>query len=526
MKATFGNPGILLGLLATLGLAVSLPGATNFVRVRGFSFSPKDLTVAVGDTVVFSGGNNEHTVTGDGAEPFCGAGFFTTCSVTFSTEGTFAYHCIPHFGLGMTGVVHAVTVVTSPLTIMIHGQGMVSPDLNGQSLIVGNTYTVTATPVAGFVFNGWTGGQTSSAPQLTFVMQPNLVLEANFVFNPLPSASGNYNGLFFVEDGVRHESSGAFTFRLMSSGIYSGQTQLAGKRLPFKGQFDFDGRATNTVRQAGTNNLSMELMLDVSNGSDEISGRVIDPSAGWTAKLTGDRAPVFANGNASPYSGSYTLLVTKSDETNEDLGIGTGFGTLKIDAKGKVKLSGILADGTPVAQSVPVSKAGQWPLYAALYGGKGSILSWVSVSTNAAPEASLQGELSWIKPTLPRARYYASGFTNEMEMVGSIYQPPRGTKVLPSDRASISFQGGNLTSALTNIVRLESNNKVTNLTSNRALTLSIALPTGLFTGSLKANDGAIKTLKFKGAVLQRQNLGAGFFLGTNESGSVGLEPLP
>src|SRR4029434_2446335 len=128
-------------------------------------------------------------------------------------------------------------------------------------LLVGNTYTITATPAAGFDFTGWTGGLNSTASQLRFVMQPNLLLEANFVLNPLPSASGSYNGLFYVEDSVRHESSGAFAFRLMPSGNYSGQAQLAGKRLPFKGQFGVDGKATNEVKRPGTNNLSMELML-------------------------------------------------------------------------------------------------------------------------------------------------------------------------------------------------------------------------------------------------------------------------
>jgi hypothetical protein len=162
--------------------------------VQGFSFSPKSLNVAVGDTVVFTGGNNSHTVTGDGAEPFCGQGLFTRCSVTFSTLARFRIIASPTPALNMTGVVTVLEAVTSPLTIVIHGQGTVSPDLNGQALLEGNSYTITAVPAAGFAFSGWTGGLTSSEPRLTFTMQPNLVLEANFVADPLQSAAGNYNG--------------------------------------------------------------------------------------------------------------------------------------------------------------------------------------------------------------------------------------------------------------------------------------------------------------------------------------------
>jgi plastocyanin len=704
LKTTFRTAGIIQAAIAALGIAASASGATNFVTVQGFSFSPKNLTIAVGDTVVFTGGNNSHTVTGDGAEPFCGNELFIRCSVTFSSVGTFAYHCIPHLSRGMTGVIRVVEAVTSPLTVIVHGPGTVTPDLNGQALLVGGSFTITATPAPGITFTGWTGGLTSSAPRLTFVMQKNLVLEANFVDatapavivtapsanarltnstvrlegtttdgnavaavefrvenmagpgafqaaegtsswsavvsdlvpgtnrfhvrardvsgnispetvrnvilltsltvttngngavsagfigtsyrdpgvrlnllatansgfvfsqwtgniessanplgfvpasnivlqanfvpNPLLPVSGTYNGLFYVRDdpnGVQHESSGAFAFRLLTSGKHSGQLQLAGKRLPFSGQFGVDGKSTNAVNRPGTNALLMELMLDLSNGSDRVMGRVINPVAGWISELTGDRAPIYTGTNASPYSGNYTLLVTKKEDPNgagiaqavPEPEIGNGFGTLKVDAKGKVTLRASLADGTPVTQTVSASKDGVWPLYLALYRGKGSILSWVNLRTNPAPEASLRGELSWIKPAMTGVKYYPAGFTNQMDMVGSIYPPPGTNQALQIGTGAISFDGGNLGAALTNIVNLEPNNKVRNLTTNQPLTMSIALPTGLFSGSVKVDDGGVKkTLAFKGAVLQRQNLGAGFFLGTNESGSVLLAPLP
>jgi hypothetical protein len=91
----------------------------------------------------------------------------------------------------------------------------------------------------------------------------------------------------------------------------------------------------------------------------------------------------------------------------------------------------------------------------------------------------------------------------------------------------VSFEGGNLTEELENMVTLGANNKVTNLTTDQPLTLKIAVPTGLYSGNVKADDGGVKkTLTFKGVILQRQNLGGGFFLGTDKSGSVHLEPTP
>lgn len=89
----------------------------------------------------------------------------------------------------------AASGLSSPLTVKIRGRGTVNPDLNGRNLIVRENYTMTARPAEGFVFVNWSGGVTSIAPELTFEMQSNLVLEASFadvappVVTITPSAS-------------------------------------------------------------------------------------------------------------------------------------------------------------------------------------------------------------------------------------------------------------------------------------------------------------------------------------------------
>src|SRR5881394_3282775 len=103
----------ILCVLATF-LAASAPAATLSVKVQNLSFVPSDLTITNGDTVVFTGGNNFHTVTGDSAsQPFCGSDLCTTCSVTFNQVGTYHYRCIPHAAAGMRGVIRVVSGVTS-----------------------------------------------------------------------------------------------------------------------------------------------------------------------------------------------------------------------------------------------------------------------------------------------------------------------------------------------------------------------------------------------------------------------------
>ncbi len=75
-------------------------------------------------------------------------------------------------------------VVTAPLTVQTTGSGTVTPNLNGQALEIGKNYTLTAAPGAGYVFADWTygadGGTATNKPAVTFTMQSNLVLTANF----------------------------------------------------------------------------------------------------------------------------------------------------------------------------------------------------------------------------------------------------------------------------------------------------------------------------------------------------------
>ncbi|MCI0743962.1 MAG: Ig-like domain-containing protein, partial [Verrucomicrobia subdivision 3 bacterium] len=99
-------------LAAILIVAFAFPiltarSAQHSVVASGFSFVPPVININVGDTIVFSGGANFHTVTGSSAsEAFCGSGLYTTCMVTFDVVGSFPYHCIPHRSFGMTGLVN------------------------------------------------------------------------------------------------------------------------------------------------------------------------------------------------------------------------------------------------------------------------------------------------------------------------------------------------------------------------------------------------------------------------------------
>jgi hypothetical protein len=102
--------------------------------------------------------------------------------------------------------------LNTQLTVNTNGSGTFSPNYNGASLYVGSPYSITAMAGTGFAFTNWTGGILSPLTVLTngatlqFVMQSNLVLQANFVdvqkptnsiTSPTPGQSWS-NGVFTV----------------------------------------------------------------------------------------------------------------------------------------------------------------------------------------------------------------------------------------------------------------------------------------------------------------------------------------
>jgi len=427
----------------------------------------------------------------------------------------------------LTNNLKVAYVVTSTLTVLTDGPGKVMPDLNGKPLEVGKPYTVTVLPAPGFVFSNWTGSLTSSAARLNFFMQSNMVLQANFVPNPFAALRGSWAGLFYETNDVRLESSGFFSFGLTESGKFSGQLQLAGKKQPFTGQFDLRGQAASPVKRPGTNNLTLELALDVApERTDRVRGWLRNTEAAWTAELLGDRTPTYGITNLSPFQGRYTLLIPGSMDTAASPG-GSGPGTVTVSKNGRLNWTGTLGDATPATQNAPLSKRGDWPLYASLNQGQGSILGWITVTTNSAPGSpSMSGSLSWIKLRRPADKFYPNGFTNDTILSGSAYVAPGTNQVLATNFWQVSFHGGNLTQDYTNVVFLTPNNKLTNWPSSQApLGFTLKAATGQFSGNVKLHDAGLEhSLDFRGVLLQGLNMGGGFFIGTSQSGQFLLRP--
>jgi len=380
-----------------------------------------------------------------------------------------------------------------------------SPLLNANHQVIGQLY-------GGFSScNNPSGVDSFGRFDVTFKVIRQWLDTAAFAIN-----KGVYFGLFADTKGVAHESSGFFTVTLNAKGAYTGSLQLAGRRYSLSGQMDSStARASKTVLRPGASSLSVEFGLDSAPESQRVTGTISDGQ--WVAQLMAGRAVFNARTNPAPYAGSYTLVFPGTNGV-DSAPAGNGFGTVRVDTGGRVKLVGSLADGTPVSQSIPVARDGQWPFYASLYGGKGSTLGWLNLTNRATDD--LNGTVSWIKEPQPQTKRFANGFTNGLiPAIGSAYAPTIPVINLPTGAAV--FTGGDLP-PFTNIVSLSSNNKLLNQSPN-SLTLNVVLPTGAFNGSVTA-PGATRKTPFKGVFLRKANAGYGYFLGTDQSGSVVIAP--
>ena len=189
------------------------------------------------------------------------------------------------------------------------------------------------------------------------------------------SLSGTYNGLVIQTNAPSHPSSGAIKLVLCKTGSFAANLTMGGVRSAFKGQFDDSGNATNTVTRPGLNSLQVILHLDMTDGTEQITGTVSDGT--FTSELLADRA-VFSRTNPCPWVGTYTIVLAPPAGSDPDIPQGYGYGTLTVATTGGGKLSGVLADGTKITANVPVSKHGTWPLYDALYKNQGACIGWVT----------------------------------------------------------------------------------------------------------------------------------------------------
>lgn len=320
---------------------------------------------------------------------------------------------------------------------------------------------------------------------------------------------GTYEGLFYDTNGVAPVSSGSITLKISPKSTYTGKLLNGATRYSLTGVINAAGTSSTTAKGPKGNTLSV--FLSFGTTSNQLMGTV--SNALWSAELSANQAIYNSRTNPAQFQTRYTMIIPGSTNGGPQ---GDGYCAIQIKSSGQLSLSGSLADGTTLTESSTVLENGLWPMYVPLYHAQGVILGWLTFDTNQ-PVSGLTGSLSWIKPS-SSAKVYPGGFTNQViEVMGSSYDRTIMPLITLSNGVII-LSGGALSTPFTNTVMNGQNNK---LVSSNGTTLSITAASGLFSGAARIT-GQTQRVPFRGALLQSQNAGYGYFLLNDQSGSVFL----
>jgi uncharacterized delta-60 repeat protein/uncharacterized repeat protein (TIGR02543 family) len=394
------------------------------------------------------------------------------------------------------------------ISITNNGMGSVVPNYNGRSLRAATTYEVTAVPRPGYVFNGWTGSITSSAKVLRFIMQPGLVLQANFVPNPFLPYVGTYQGLAYNPLANTNASAGFLVLTLGPAGGYTAHLTLNGTAYAWSGVFSGSLTAQKTFTPRLQAAVSVTLQLIKNN---MLTGTI--SNAAFDSTLTAYK-PFFTRADlATNYEGQYTVLMPGGSNA---VPAGDGYMAITVSPLGDAQIAGMLADGTAFVRNVPVSSNGMAPFYFSYDRNLAAAFGWLTFA--ATNSRTVLGSVHWEK---------TSSFGTDISLLGSGYtRPVGGVPVVGWTNAALALTSGGLTNSLAQTFTLEQGNHfVFSSPDTNRIIVNLNPVNGVFSGTLL--DPETKRLTgFHGAVLQDQAVGSGFFLSGGFSGRLSLSVAP
>jgi hypothetical protein len=338
-----------------------------------------------------------------------------------------------------------------------------------------------------------------------------------------PESRGTYNGLISPADEVVPERAGYFRIYISSWGRYSGQFVVGDDTFPIRGWFNSQGLAGVSIYRRVWDDchcfkelvLVWTVELDLVPDSDEIEGTLVNERrGGWEVDLYGLRAGYYSSGGA-PQEGRYTLRLPGSVDPAV-APPGDGYAAVTVTTRGLARLSGALPDGVKIADNAYLSVDGYWPVYIPLSSGHGVVFGWLQFDGS-----DLAGELTWLKPRNLDRVFYPEGFSGAINARGGRYELPVGS-VGPFTwtEGQIQFSDGNLPDVLIHDVDFTSSRSVAIGGGDvTGLKMRVNTRTGLFNGTF-IHPGNGRRTAYAGGLFQFEDAGGGFFLGTDQGGTV------
>jgi len=262
--------------------------------------------------------------------------------------------------------------------------------------------------------------------------------------------------------------------------------------------------------------VQLVMTLDLSSTPTEVTGSVTGTNSGvpFAANLLADAAD-----DTLP-AAEYTLLVkpdtNNAPPTNSPGGESYALITNVVGrtaALGTARITGNLADGTAITETVPVSAQGYVPVYANLYGGTGLLMGWLNLNLTNVTDFGL----TWIHPAR-NTGLYRGGFTNIVSTNGILlakWTNSPATSLSAMTNLTIVPVTGTTNGAAHVLVSISSTGKITGV----ATTGTVNLKTGLL--KVTSGTGANK-ISGTGAVLINSATGGGYYLNKTEGQAIEL----
>jgi uncharacterized repeat protein (TIGR03803 family) len=427
-----------------------------------------------------------------------------------------AYSVDPLGNPSATNIVETFYTTHSLFTLITNGLGNIGPRPSA-SLVVGQSYTLSAAAAKGNIFSSWSGSITSTSNPLTFIAVSNMVLIGNFVPNPflITNVAGPYNGLFSVSTNISPVSSGLLSgLRIGTLGAYTAKLYIGGSNYNVAGTFNASGYTSNQVTRSFTlGAVTLVMNLDSAVTPPQITGTVSGRNAGgWTASL-------FAEPAGKGFgSAQYTVILPASTNLAVESPSGAGYLVITNHA-GTATVTGALADGTALSQSIAESATSNLLIYATPYNNAGLLIGALNIN-----DGSPEGDLTLIRPT-GISGLFPTGYTNNVTVLSGPWANP-GKKNVSTVDLQLNISNAFLINPLAFNVAL-------NFT-NDTITALPGGPTNSLTGTINPLNGLMKitfgngngkqTTSATAVYLQNVFNGGGFFFTTTNSGVLTLGP--
>jgi hypothetical protein len=418
-------------------------------------------------------------------------------------------------------------IVPTTLSVTVSGSGTVTAPYAGVTTQhEGNMVAIRATPRPGSIFTGWTGSIVSANPLITFVVQADMSLQANFEPSPFVPVEGAHFGVITTGSGAA--PNGLIRVALLIGGGFTGHVTIGVAGYSFSGVLDPSGAATVTIPVPGQSPMILTLQADLTGGTGDITGTLTEGAVSYEYVVS----QVSYNGTTStaPEAGRYTVALSPDPTlTGSSAPQGNGYATILVAKTGLAAVTGCLADGTPYSALGYVANDGTLAIFCVPSGSsRGSALTGL-LTFRATDVSDVDGTLTWTKGASAPAVFYPAGFSAALPCVGSRYAAPAPTSGLQAmdvttGAATAAFGAGNLSQALTVPVVINQADRATMSTPGAPnLNFVINPATGMVSGTFVMPDGNL-IRAVRGVVIQKQQTAFGYFRGVNQCGYFSLAP--